>query len=225
MAQSAELRKQMIKELQTRTVRFENDKENETRTLPSRIDTARVHSLTSRPEGKKLDERASLVMIKVNIGLGDRKLWVNAIVDSGSEVNIISRAVAKELNKDYPVMPLEEARCADANGNQGVLTGKFSEVLLFQGSVVTNAALFVGSYKVNFQMLLGRPWIRGNMVSMKVKGRWYVPRLQRSLQHWQADGIIGSTRTLGHSNGRTRTLVLCRARRIRVRRLMATTRW
>ncbi len=94
-------------------------------------------------------------MIKVNIGLGDRKLWVNAIVDSGSEVNIISRAVAKELNKDYPVMPLEEACCADANGNQGVLTGKFSKVLLFQGSVVTNAALFLGSYKVNFQMLLG----------------------------------------------------------------------
>ncbi|KAK0435518.1 hypothetical protein EV421DRAFT_1908595 [Armillaria borealis] len=169
MAQSAELRKQMIKELQTRTVRFENGKENEARNLPSTINTAHVHNLTSRPEGKKLDERASLVVIKVNIGLGDQKLWVNAIVDSGSEVNIISRPVAKELNKDYPVMPLEEARCADANRNQGVLTGKFSKVLLFQGSVVTNAALFMGSYKVNFQMLLGRPWIRGNMVSMKEK--------------------------------------------------------
>ncbi|PBK93500.1 hypothetical protein ARMGADRAFT_1030123 [Armillaria gallica] len=114
-----------------------------------------------RPESKKPDKRALLVMIKVNLGLGDWKLWVNAIVDSGSEVNIISRLVAKELNKDYPVMPLEEARCTDVNGNQGILTGKFSDVSLFQGSVVMNAALFVGSYKVNFQMLLGQPWIRG----------------------------------------------------------------
>ncbi|PBK61979.1 hypothetical protein ARMSODRAFT_981154 [Armillaria solidipes] len=157
MAQSAKLRKQMIKELQTRTVRFENGKENEVRNLPSMINTARVHNLTSRPEGKKPDERASLVVIKVNIGLGDRRLWVNAIVDSGSEVNIISRPVAKELNKDYPVMPLEEARCADANGNQGVLTGKFSDVLLFQGSVVTNAALFVGSYKTEL-LVVPEPW-------------------------------------------------------------------
>ncbi|PBK82458.1 hypothetical protein ARMGADRAFT_1090341 [Armillaria gallica] len=169
MAQSAELRKQMIKELQTRTIRIEEGKENDAQNRPSTLNSAHVNSLTTRPESKKPDERASLVMIKVNLGLGDRKLWVNAIVDSESEVNIISRPVAKELNKDYPVMPLEEARCADTNGNQGILTGKFSDVLLFQGSVVTNAALFMGSYKVNFQMLLGRPWIRGNMVSMKEK--------------------------------------------------------
>ncbi len=159
MVQSAELCKQMIKELQTCTVRIEEGKENDARNWPSTLNSARINSLTTRPESKKPDERASLVMIKVNLGLRDRKLWVNAIVDSGSEVNIISRPVAKELNKDYPVMPLEEARCADANRNQGILTGKFSDVLLFQGSVVTNAALFMGSYKVNFKMLLGRLWI------------------------------------------------------------------
>ncbi|KAK0489710.1 hypothetical protein EDD18DRAFT_1110068 [Armillaria luteobubalina] len=109
MAHSTELHKQMIKELQTRTIRIEDDKENGVHTSSNIDKVARVHNLTSRSEGKKPEEQASLIIIKVIVGLGDRKLWVNAIVDSGSEVNIISRTVAKELNKDYPVMPLEEA--------------------------------------------------------------------------------------------------------------------
>ncbi len=167
MATSSELHKQMVKELQARTVRFaEVNEEGVNNSTPSQA-TPQVHNLTARPNMKKPEERALLVIIKVNLGLGEKKFWVNAIVDSGSEVNIISRPVAKELNKEYPVLPLEEAHCSDANGNQGVLTGKFSEVMMFQGSVMTSAALFVGSQKVSFQMLLGRPWIRGNMVSMR----------------------------------------------------------
>ncbi len=167
MATSAELRKQMIKELQTQTVRFADINEGGANNSPTTQSTPQVHNLTARPSMKKPEERASLVIIKVNLDLGDKKFWVNAIVDSGSEVNIISRPVAKELNKEYPVLPLEEARCADANGNQGVLTGKFSKVMMFQGAVTTSVALFIGSQKVSFQMLLGRPWIRGNMVSMR----------------------------------------------------------
>ncbi|PBK90537.1 hypothetical protein ARMGADRAFT_1082791 [Armillaria gallica] len=166
MATSAKLRKQMIKELQVRTVRFADVNDVVANDPPPAPTIPQVHNLIARPNQRKPEERGSLVIIKVNLGLGEKKFWVNAIIDSGSEVNIISRPVAKELNKEYPVLPLEEARCADVNGNQGMLTGKFSEVMMFQGSVTTSAALFVGSQKVSFQMLLGRPWIRGNMVSM-----------------------------------------------------------
>ncbi|PBK94062.1 hypothetical protein ARMGADRAFT_1079541 [Armillaria gallica] len=149
MATSTELRKQMIKELQTWTVRFADVNNDEANTsLPMQPDP-QVHNMTARPNTKKPEERASLVIIKVNLGLGEKKFYVN------------------ELNKEYPILPLEEARCADTNRNQGVLTDKFSEVMLYQGTVATSAALFVGSQKVSFQMLLGRLWICGNMVSMR----------------------------------------------------------
>ncbi|KAK0433675.1 hypothetical protein EV421DRAFT_1741363 [Armillaria borealis] len=108
----------------------------------------------ARPNKKRPEERGSLVIIKVNLGLGEKKFYVNAIIDSGSE-----------LNKEYPVLPLEEACCANANGNQSILTGKFSEVMLFQGTVATSAALFVGSQKDPYDkgwqtelLVVSEPW-------------------------------------------------------------------
>ncbi len=135
----------MVKELQARMVRFAevNDK-GVNNSTPSQA-LLRYTNLTARPNMKKPEERASLVIIKVNLGLREKKFWVNTIVDSESEVNIISRPVAKELNKEYPVLPLEEACCSDMNGNQGVLTRKFSEVMTFQGSMTTSAALLLGA--------------------------------------------------------------------------------
>ncbi|KAK0241965.1 hypothetical protein EDD85DRAFT_949036 [Armillaria nabsnona] len=166
MAMSAKLHKQMIKELQVQMIRFADVNDIGTNDLPPAQAIPQIHNVIARPNQRKPTEQGLLVIIKVNLGLGEKKFWVNAIVDLGSEVNIISQPVAKELNKEYPVLPLEEAHCANANRNQGVLTGKFSKVMMFQGSITMSAALFVGGQKVSFQMLLGHPWIRGNMVSM-----------------------------------------------------------
>ncbi|PBK94281.1 hypothetical protein ARMGADRAFT_1029422 [Armillaria gallica] len=68
--------------------------------------------------------RAKLIIIKVELGVGDKKILVDAIIDSGSEINIVSQNIVHELNKIYPVTPLEQIRCLDANGNQGTLHGR-----------------------------------------------------------------------------------------------------
>ncbi|KAK0229825.1 hypothetical protein EDD85DRAFT_793727 [Armillaria nabsnona] len=90
MATSAELYKQMIKELQTQTVRFADVNDDSTNPSLHMQPAPQVHNLMVRPNMKKPEERALLVIIKVNLGLGEKKFYVNAIIDSGSEVNIIS---------------------------------------------------------------------------------------------------------------------------------------
>ncbi|KAK0462391.1 uncharacterized protein EV420DRAFT_1639608 [Desarmillaria tabescens] len=177
MACNPELRKQIIKELQYRTLKMvenqglANSTYLETEDEPARVNLVRMQPIRSEPI-----IRSNLIMIKVDLGVGDKKLLVDAIVDSGSGINIVSQSVAHELNKQYPLTPLEEIRCSDANGNQGMLYGQFNNVNLKQANIVTNAAFFVGSCHVNFQLLLGRPWIRGNLVSMdeRVEGTYLV---------------------------------------------------
>ena len=53
----------------------------------------------------------------------------------------------------------------DANGGAGSLKGHISDVLLKCGSVETFANLYVGD-GVPFDLLIGRPWQRDNLVSI-----------------------------------------------------------
>ncbi|KIM70990.1 hypothetical protein PILCRDRAFT_17523, partial [Piloderma croceum F 1598] len=53
----------------------------------------------------------------------------------------------------------------DANGGEGKLNGFVENVPLEFGSVLTRANLYVGAH-VPFDLLLGRPWQRGNLVSI-----------------------------------------------------------
>ena len=53
----------------------------------------------------------------------------------------------------------------DANGGEGILRGLIQHVPLACGQVLTEANLYVGEH-VPFQLLLGRPWQRGNFVSI-----------------------------------------------------------
>ena len=53
----------------------------------------------------------------------------------------------------------------NANGREGTPWGLVQHVPLTCGSVLTEANLYVGEH-VPFQLLLGRPWQRGNYVSI-----------------------------------------------------------
>src|ERR1700721_4886196 len=53
----------------------------------------------------------------------------------------------------------------DANGGVRQMTGLVQNVPLLCGSVATRADIFVGEH-VPFDLLLGRPWQRGNFVSI-----------------------------------------------------------
>ncbi|KAH9830316.1 uncharacterized protein C8Q71DRAFT_862606 [Rhodofomes roseus] len=89
---------------------------------------------------------------------------VTAIIDTGSQLNIASRKLWKtHLNR-----PMDIARSCqmnDANGGAGALRGLVENVPLTCGNVRTFANLYIGE-RVPFDLLLGRPWQRGNYVSI-----------------------------------------------------------
>lgn len=104
--------------------------------------------------------RGTLIRLKVEC---EGKLLA-AIIDTGSQLNIASGNVYRQvINR-----PLDLSRATnvhDANGGEGQLRGLVENVPLVCGGVTTYANLFIGE-QVPFDMLLGRPWQRGNYVTI-----------------------------------------------------------
>ncbi|KAG1791563.1 uncharacterized protein HD556DRAFT_1445194 [Suillus plorans] len=71
----------------------------------------------------------------------------------------------------------------DANGGEGKLRGLVENVPLSCGAVHTKANLYVGDH-VPFNLLLGRPWQRGNYVSIDERqdGTWLVFKDPQNVQ-------------------------------------------
>ena len=101
---------------------------------------------------------------------------VSAILDTGSQVNIVSKRVSEQIIR-RPVNSNFTATMKDANGGAGRLVGKIDNVPLRCGGVLTNATLFVGQ-QLPFDLLLGRPWQRNNLVSIeeRINGTYVVFR-------------------------------------------------
>ena len=89
---------------------------------------------------------------------------INAIIDTGSQLNIAHRAAWKGAIR-RPMDITQHITMGDANGGEGTLTGFVPNIPLRCGDVVTRASVFVGD-KAPFDLLLGRPWQRGNYVSI-----------------------------------------------------------
>jgi C4-type Zn-finger protein len=89
---------------------------------------------------------------------------VVAIIDTGSQLNIVSKTIWKSVIK-RPMDIAKSLAMNDANGGEGILRGLVQHVPLTCGIVSTEANLYVGEH-VPFQLLLGRPWQRGNYVSI-----------------------------------------------------------
>ncbi|KAI0037678.1 hypothetical protein FA95DRAFT_1506695, partial [Auriscalpium vulgare] len=81
---------------------------------------------------------------------------INAIIDTGSQVNIASIQTYHSAIKQ----PLDLHRSIamnDANGGRGILKGLASNVGIQCGDVTTYADLYVNE-NAPFELLLGRPW-------------------------------------------------------------------
>ncbi|EED81376.1 predicted protein [Postia placenta Mad-698-R] len=102
------------------------------------------------------------LLIRLRIEIDGRPII--AIVDTGSQLNIAHKRIWKTmLNR-----PMDIARSVnmnDANGGAGILQGLVENVPLTCGGVLTYANLYIGD-KVPFDLLLGRPWQRGNYISI-----------------------------------------------------------
>ena len=89
---------------------------------------------------------------------------ISAIIDTGSQLNIVSYKTWK-AKMGLPMDITRKITMNDANGGEGTLEGLVNEVPLACGGVRTMANIYVGS-QAPFDLLLGRPWQRGNYVSI-----------------------------------------------------------
>lgn len=87
-----------------------------------------------------------------------------AIIDTGSQLNVVKEDLVKNVLR-MPVDFTQEISMNDANGGEGRLQGLVENVELTCGMVSTHANLYVGR-STPFDLLLGRPWQRGNLVSI-----------------------------------------------------------
>jgi len=105
-------------------------------------------------------DRGILIRLKMEID----KVPVTAIIDTGSQLNIVNTNLWKRTVQ-RPMDKTQSISMNDANGGKGVLLGLVQNIPLVCGGVTTHANVYVGSH-VPFQLLLGRPWQRGNYISI-----------------------------------------------------------
>ncbi|KAJ7104378.1 hypothetical protein B0H15DRAFT_942371 [Mycena belliarum] len=106
--------------------------------------------------------RSDGTLIKVEMETGDQT--VCAIIDTGSQLDVVRADVAALKIRRTVDMQLA-TNMSDANGGSGQLQGWIKDVEFKCGGATTTSDLWV-SQKAPFELLLGRPWQRGNLVSI-----------------------------------------------------------
>ncbi|KAJ7232610.1 hypothetical protein B0H12DRAFT_1028944, partial [Mycena haematopus] len=106
--------------------------------------------------------RTDGVLIRIEMEICGRR--VVAIVDTGSQLNVV-RADIAALVLHRPVDMTRTTAMNDANGGRGELRGFIHDVELTCGGVPTSTGLWV-SQNAPFELLLGRPWQRNNLVTI-----------------------------------------------------------
>ncbi|KDR82301.1 hypothetical protein GALMADRAFT_133945 [Galerina marginata CBS 339.88] len=101
-------------------------------------------------------------LIRINLQHGDKS--VKAIIDTGSELSLVRCGVADRLQ--LPVDVTRHTLVNDANRGQSKLTGLAERVRLQCGRITTIGDIWVGGENLPFDLLLGRPWQRENLVSI-----------------------------------------------------------
>ncbi|KAJ7277024.1 hypothetical protein C8J57DRAFT_1714176 [Mycena rebaudengoi] len=107
-------------------------------------------------------QRTEGVLIKVEMEVANRKIM--AIIDTGSQLDVV-RADIAALIIQRPVDMTCTTNMNDANGGKGQLRGRIDEVEFKCGGVSTKTDLWV-SQQAPFELLLGCPWQRSNLVSI-----------------------------------------------------------
>ncbi len=112
-----------------------------------------AHSVATKTRG---------ILIRLIMNCNGRN--IQGILDTGSMLNICSDKVWKTIIQ-FPMDTSNPVNMNDANGGEGVLKGLIQKVPLNMGNITTLANIYVGDH-VPFDLLLGRPWQRGNYISI-----------------------------------------------------------
>ncbi|KAJ7109525.1 hypothetical protein C8R44DRAFT_635591, partial [Mycena epipterygia] len=106
--------------------------------------------------------RTDGILIKVEMETAGQT--VCAIIDTGSQLNVARSDIAAiKIKRTVDMSYITNMN--DANGGRGQLQGWIENVDFNCGGAKTNADLWVSQH-APFELLLGRPWQRGNLVSI-----------------------------------------------------------
>jgi hypothetical protein len=145
---------------------------------PTSTEEARVHLLSSKEYGSdseaeywnkygrlsRTKQVGYVPLMEVTVKWQDK--FVRAIIDTGSEMNIVSNDIVDEVRPLIPRQVGLDVKMVGANNTPTTLDTHYRNVPLYIGEVETFADLFVMN-KSPFQLLLGRPWQVNNLVSIE----------------------------------------------------------
>jgi hypothetical protein len=112
----------------------------------------------------KLRPKLKYNHIRVQIKYKDQNF--KGIIDTGAHMNIMGPEMYEALRSDIPIDTSEALMMRDINGGQSRLLGAVLNVPIDLGGARTFADFYVSPGKMDFEVLLGRPWQRHNYVSI-----------------------------------------------------------
>ncbi len=124
--------------------------------------TEEFKRIKKRLQGREVSENRAL--IQVEFGCGNNET-ITALIDTGSQLNVARKEVVEE-KICLPIDMAKNMEMYDVSGGVTDLVGMIKCVPLRCGSVRTEATeVYVGG-NLPCELLLGRPWQRGNLVSI-----------------------------------------------------------
>jgi hypothetical protein len=128
---------------------------------------------------KEVSEKRKLIQLTLYC----RDKPITAIIDTGSQLNVVRKDIA-DAQIRLPIDISREITMNDVNGHSKVLNGMINSVPLRCGNVMTEATdMFVGR-TLPCELLLGRPWQRGNYVTIDEReaGTYLIFKDHRTLE-------------------------------------------
>jgi len=123
----------------------------------------------SKPVATTASAIAPLIYIPITVD----GVKFDAIVDSGSQLDLMSTETFEKLR--VPINPSKKIVMNGVNGHPSMLEGLCENTIIRCGGVETISDLWVGG-SLPFSLLLGRPWMKANCVSIdeRPNGTWIV---------------------------------------------------
>jgi hypothetical protein len=162
-------------------------------------------------EQSKRIKNFSRMLILIKLYCYGNPIW--ATVDTGSQINVVSKRIADKHIR-LPVDISKQIIISDVNGNSGTVTGMINSAPLRCGNVITEATELYVAENLPCELLLGRPWQRGNLVSIdeRPEGTYLVFKDPKTLKpryemHIAPEDVVPDTKFRPYMNAKVYTAI------------------
>jgi hypothetical protein len=162
-------------------------------------------------EQSKRIKNFSRMLILIKLYCYGNPIW--ATVDTGSQINVVSKRIADKHIR-LPVDISKQIIISDVNGNSGTVTEMINSAPLRCGNVITEATELYVAENLPCELLLGRPWQRGNLVSIdeRPEGTYLVFKDPKTLKpryemHIAPEDVVPDTKFRPYMNAKVYTAI------------------